>query len=439
MSDAQRTSSRLTSVGPALAAMVLVTVSPAALATNGYQLIGFGAYQKGLAGAVTANPGSAMTAVTNPAGLARIPNRADFSLEAFMPDRSTDFSAVGGDKVDSDATMYGIPAIGWKAPVGSGDNMWFGGGMYATSGLGVDYAQTTLAPSPACGSECLYDAYSAIAFWQMAPALAWKLNDRLDVGAALHIDYQTVAFQQRVQDGAGATISNFDLSRAAQAFGVGVGFGFLYDVTGRVTVGAAYKSKQEFSPLEYNLGAGDIRSAPGSALPAGKYELDLDYPQQASIGAAFRATPAVTISADVKWIEWSDTLGQLSVRGPGGVEVPMDPRWIDQTVYALGVNWQVNGIVRVRAGYNYGKTPLQDEFVQRNFILPAVAERHVTVGGDFRLGRGWELGFHYMYAPEEEMEVKATSDDLFPGSVPTGTKIAMDQQSIGINIGYLLK
>ena len=56
-------------------------------ATNGYQLIGIGGYQKSLAGAVTANPGSAMTAITNPAGMARIGKRADFSLEMFSPDR----------------------------------------------------------------------------------------------------------------------------------------------------------------------------------------------------------------------------------------------------------------------------------------------------------------------------------------------------------------
>jgi long-chain fatty acid transport protein len=82
-----------------------------AFATNGYQLVCVCRYQKSLGGAVTAKPGSAMTAITNPAGMARIGNRTDFSMEAFMPDRSADFGA-------------------------------FGGGMYGTSGLGVDYADT---------------------------------------------------------------------------------------------------------------------------------------------------------------------------------------------------------------------------------------------------------------------------------------------------------
>ena len=39
-------------------------------ATNGYQLIGVGSYQKSMGGAVTSNPDTAMTAITNPAGMA---------------------------------------------------------------------------------------------------------------------------------------------------------------------------------------------------------------------------------------------------------------------------------------------------------------------------------------------------------------------------------
>ncbi len=35
-----------------------------------------------------------MTAITNPAGMARIGNRTYFSMEAFMPDRSADYCLV---------------------------------------------------------------------------------------------------------------------------------------------------------------------------------------------------------------------------------------------------------------------------------------------------------------------------------------------------------
>ncbi|MBD3618263.1 MAG: TonB-dependent receptor [Chromatiales bacterium] len=420
-----------------IAASVMGAIAAAgtAHATNGYQLIGVGAYQKSLAGAVTAAPGSAMTAITNPAGLARIEDRADFSMEAFMPKRSTDFA--GGDKVDSDVELYGVPALGWKGPVGESGKMWFGGGMYGTSGLGVDYEQTSM------GGGMLWDGYSAIQFWQMAPALAWNVNDKLDLGVSLNIDYQSVSFKQRVVDGGGNVAQNFDLSKGASAFGFGVTLGALYDVSENLTLGVSYKSKQSFSDLEYNLAAGDIAGPfdPNNPmtvvnLPAGKYTLDLDYPQQLSAGLAYDVSDKVTVSADVKWIDWSDTMSKLAVEGPGGVEVPMDPEWEDQIVYAIGVQWAVNEKVNLRAGFNYAEAPIQDDYVQRNFILPAVVEQHYTFGGDIKLDKHWDLGFHVMYVPEETMKVTSTNDPMFPGGTPVGTEISMDQSSVGVNLGY---
>lgn len=405
-----------------------------AQATNGYQLIGIGAYQKSLGGAITANPGSAMTAITNPAGMARIGKRADFSMEAFMPERSVDFTALGGDVGKSSVDLYGIPAIGWTAPVNGRDDLWFGGGMYGTSGMGVDYAQTQVMPG------LFFDGYSNVMLWQMAPTLAWQVDEHLTLGASLNINYQSVAFKQRVMgdtmgDGQGDLLmQNFDLSRSSSAFGIGVSFGLLFDVNDRLTLGAAYKSKQVFGDHEYNLAQGDIGETDEfgvyQGLPAGTYKLGLDFPQQLALGLAYRATPSVTVSADVKWINWSDTMDKLSVTGPGGISVPMDPGWDDQSVYALGVDWAVNNRLNLRAGFNYGKSPIGNEDVSRNLILPAVVETHYTFGAGYDLDGHWELAFHYMYVPEKTFQ--APSDDpMLPGS-----RISLSEQSFGVNLGY---
>ena len=54
----------------AAAAGLVAIACDQAVATNGYQLIGIGQYQMGMAGAVVAAPGDPMTAITNPAGFA---------------------------------------------------------------------------------------------------------------------------------------------------------------------------------------------------------------------------------------------------------------------------------------------------------------------------------------------------------------------------------
>lgn len=394
-----------------------------AFATNGYQLIGVGAYQKSLAGAVTAAPGSAMTAVSNPAGMARIGSRADFSMEAFMPERSVDFGAMGGSSADSAVNLYGVPAIGWAAPTADGSDLYFGGGMFGTSGMGVDYAQTLMTPT---SPDMYWEGYSNISFWQMAPGFAWNVNSRYSVGVTLNIDYQSVAFKQRVSadtdsNGSAETVmQNFDLSRGASGFGLGLGLGLLYDLNEQLTLGFNYKSKQQFAPLEYQLGYGDISNG-----PAGTYKLDLDFPQQAALGVAFRPGKAFTVSADVKWIDWSDTMGELAVEGPGGMNVPMDPGWEDQTVYAVGVAYAVNERMNLRGGYNYAKAPFDEEKVSSNLILPAIVETHYTLGMDYSLNNHWDLALHYMLVPEKSMS-----------AADNGAVISLSERSFGANIGY---
>ncbi len=414
-----------------IAIAVILFFSTPVLATNGYQLIGVGSYQKSLAGAVTALPGSNMTAVSNPAGMIRIGNRADFSMEAFMPERNTDFSAFGGSIAESNSEIYGIPAIGWNGPVGNRDDLVFGGGMYGTSGMGVDYSSTLMMPAT------YWDGYSSIAFWQMAPALAWQASEKLSIGASVNIDFQQVAFKQRIMADTDADqqgdliLMNFDLGRSASAFGFGITLGVLYDITDMVTLGASYKSKQFFTDLEYQLANGDIDMTffGGAPLAAGTYKLDLDFPQQFAFGIAVHATQSLTIAADVKWIEWSDTMNKLSVIGPGSTTA-MDPGWDDQVIYAIGVAYKATDNVNLRAGFNYSESPIDETSASSNLILPAIVETHYTLGADYKFNEHWDIGFHYMYVPEVTIISGPTA------TFPPGIKISLSEQSFGMNLGY---
>ena len=419
-------------------ALVLGSVllsAPPAHATNGYQLMGIGSYQKSLAGAVTANPGSAMTAITNPAGMARVGPRADFSMEAFMPSRSVDFRAKGGAEADSDTRLYGIPSLGWTAPVSrTHPNVYFGGGMYGTSGMGVDYPVT---PLNALGGT--FTGYSDVMFWQMAPTLAWNVNPRLSLGVALNLDYQSVSLLQEIVQpgppGPGMGTYRADLSRGASAFGIGAGVGVLYDLSPRITLGFAYKTKQIFPRLEYQLRRGDIDTtlAGGGPAPAGTYSLGLDYPRQAAVGVAFRPTDRLTVSADVKWINWADTMNRLGIHGPGGFRLAIDSGWSNQTVFAVGAAYRINDRLTLRVGYNHGGSPIGDAHAADNLILPAVVADHFAAGGSYAFNARWALGFHVMYAPRRSVTVPST-DALAP--LLGGAKTSLKEVSAGMNIGY---
>ncbi|MDH5471582.1 MAG: TonB-dependent receptor [Gammaproteobacteria bacterium] len=422
----------------------LTGFAQSSFATNGYQLIGIGSYQKGLAGAVTANPGSAMTAITNPAGMARIGKRADFSMEMFMPDRHVDFSSMGGEKNDSEATQYGVPALGWSAPVDDGSEVYFGGGIYGTSGLGTDYPLTRYAGPGVLGPDPVhFEGYSSLQFWQMAPTLAWNVDKKLSLGVSLNIDYQSISLRQAYINGTTNTkMVNLDLSRTAQSFGFGLTLGALYDINDQLTVGASYKSKQQFSDMKYQLSDNDIMGAnnmipiSGCPLtpvgpieiancPAGTYSLELDFPELISVGIAYNPVKQLTLSLDVKLIKWSDTLDVLKISGPNGMTLNMDAGWDDQTIIAVGVNYAVTEKFNLRAGFNQSDAPIKNANTDNNYILPAITTTHFAFGGDYHLSKYWELGFHASKAQDETLTSPAT-----------GAKIGLGITTVGINIGF---
>jgi len=425
-----------------------LTASSTAYATNGYQLIGIGAYQKSLGGAVTAKPGSAMSAISNPAGMARVGRRADFSLEMFMPERFVDFTATGGEKNDSAAEQYGVPALGWTAPIEDGSDVYFGGGIYGTSGLGTDYPQTKVLQAGVNGSptDLYFEGYSAIQFWQMAPTIAWNHNDKLTFGVSLNIDYQSVSFKQTTLADTGSgfgdtPVVNFDLSRTAQAFGFGISLGILYDINDDLTVGATYKSKQNFSDLEYQLSNGDIQDASTqnqlpitgcdvgggvNRCPPGTYTMELDFPAMYSVGLAYQINKFTNISFDAKVIEWSKTLDALTVMGPNGEIITLNSKWDDQTILALGVEVAVNYKLKLRAGYNYSDAPFDESSTDTNYILPAVTQSHFAFGADYRINKYWEIAMHASKAKEETYT-----------SPVTGAKIGLGITTFGINLGYM--
>ena len=119
-------------------------------------------------------------------------------------------------------------------------------------------------------------------------------------------------------------------------------------------------------------------------------------------------------------------MDKLSVTGPEGYDFAMDPGWDDQVVYALGVAYQLTDSFALRAGFNYSESPIDENNAASNLILPGIVEEHYTFGLDYTFTQ-WQLALHYMYAPKNTI----TANSGFPG-----TSISLEEQSVGINLGY---
>ena len=416
-----------------------VLTSPAAHATNGHQLSAIGAYQQGMGGATTAAPYDATTAVSNPAGMAMIGARTDFSFQTFFPDREVSFD-FGGGKTSGGSNWYLVPAIGWTAPMHDRQDLYFGGGMYGVSGLGVDY-DTVKAPflevpfgGPFAAGTAEAHIWSQYQFWKMAPTVAWK-KDKLALGFALNLDYQAFGFEQYFTGTPGGpglpSRVGFDLSEMQGALGFGAAVGIIYEVSPAFTVGASYTSKQYFGDFKWRLSAGDVVDlfTPGAVSVNGIYKMKLDFPRQAAAGIAVKPFRNLLWTVDVKWINYSDTYDVAYLKGDFGVtnQVALTFGWDDVWVYATALQFDISPKFAIRVGYNHSDSPIDEKDpleVENNIAFPAIVEDRIAGGFTYRFGRHWELTKAYM---------KALKNELTGAS---GTTISLEEQAVDMQISY---
>jgi long-chain fatty acid transport protein len=408
-------------------AMVLLAGSSNSWATNGYQFIGVGQCAMGMGGAVVAAPCDPMAAISNPAGIAWLESQTAFSGEIFNPLRRANY---GFGDVGSNTNVYVAPALGWSAPAFK-SNIYFGGGIYGTSGMGVNYLQQNTPMGT-------IQSYSSLNFMQMAPAVAYKIGDTLSVGFALDGGAEQVSFNQTFGG------QGFNLTSPSWAYGVGGTVGFIYKYNRKVTVGGSYKSEmlftklnwnetQEFLPTGFQVTDGQMQPV-GVQGGAGSYNSRLNYPQQIALGVAFHPMRKLLVSTEGQWINWHKTMNEFVVHGPwvGTPSVALPLHWQNEWVGNLGVQYDTSKSMQWRAGFAYGGNPIKSADVQANMIMPAIVTTAVTFGATQKLPMHWSMTEAVMHTFQNSV-----SDGTLlgiPGLAPT--KSSMSENSIGFQIGY---
>jgi len=170
---------------------------------------------------------------------------------------------------------------------------------------------------------------------------------------------------------------------------------------------------------------------------------DIDTPGNAAVGAALKVTPKLTVAMDIVRYYYED-VRSIANLGPNtdGNLFPVDKAqnglgedaglgfgWHDQTVYKLGFHYEHNSKWIYRAGWNYGKSPINEEReIAFNITAPATTQHHATIGATYKLGKNYELNGSYMHA-----FTFSQSGPTYIGG--TGT-IKMMQNAVNVGFGF---
>jgi len=370
-------------------------------ATNGMRMIGFGPVQNSMGGVSVGVPLDAASILTNPAGMSFLSGRIDFGASYFKP--SVEYKATGGadgSTISSDRGGSPVPAFGLIIPLG--EKLRFGIGAYGVAGMGVDYV-------PNLYGSSTYTSYSQMRF---APGLSYKINDMISVGAVVNIMYATMEFNA-------ASTMGQQPHMGASSFGYGATIGVLVKPVDFLQIGLAYETKSIFQDYSFNT-------------TAGVDKIEFDQPQVATIGLGIKPIKDLLIGFDVEWINWSETNGQnlpkYTANASSAMAWNMD--WSDQFVYKVGVQYTVIPMIVLRAGYNYGKMPLNSDRAFENIAFPAVSEHHFTAGIGINFSKQLTLNIGGMYSPPAKISGSNPAQGI------TSYETQMSQYSIDMGLSY---
>lgn len=175
-------------------------------------------------------------------------------------------------------------------------------------------------------------------------------------------------------------------------------------------------------------------------------DLKLQQPQEVAVGIGYKVMPNLKVGLDLRWINWSDADGYKQFK------------WKDQTVIAVGGEYQVNPSLKLRAGYNYAKSPIRSysglsggsnnipNFAQSfpdynvqwfNLIgFPAITEHHISLGGSYQFTKNFAVDLAYVHAFEKKVESSGQYCDQVNHCIPSTVGAKNAQNEVGIALRW---
>ena len=427
--------------GRTVLAVSLLSVMGVAQATNGYSPTGFGTANKGLAGAGVALPQDAMAGATNPAGNFFVGERIDLGLAVFAPDRGFtaddnagpppmgpgDPSSIPPGSYDSRNDYFLIPHFGWNTRID--DVSTIGVLVGANGGMNTEYGDDVWRNFNNPGTpENWASSPTGVNFEQMFLGVPYarKLNEQHTVGVM-----PIVAVQRFKAEGL-EPFRNFSIhpdkvtnNGHDYSWGYGIRVGWLGQFNERLTLGASAQSRLYMTEFDDYKG---LFAEEG----------DFDVPPTVTAGLSFKMTPEVTLVADWQRIFYSDVDALSNSNGsfgPGnllGSDDGLGFGWEDINIFKLGVQWQYDPRLTLRAGVSHADELFDNAEALFNILAPATVRTHASLGATYRVDESNNISFAYTRAFNEEID---GTNPTFTG--PQTGSVEMDQHELEVSWTWL--
>jgi long-chain fatty acid transport protein len=375
-----------------------------------------GGADMGLAGAGRAAMAlDAASLASNPAAIGALSGST--MTAAAMP-LELDFDFHGSEETPAHATnQEGSTTIPALYAVYRSDRLSYGIGAYSYLGLSYDVGNQW------DGRRIVESA--GLSTFNIAPAVAWSITDRLTVGASVAGQLAEPAIRIAVANdavfyGPPAGLEDGRLELDGDSWAVGGQLGVLYLPTDSMRVGLAWTAPVDHSAA-VDVTANGVHPVLATLLPAdGVARLEFTLPQQLLLGVSHQATDGTTLSFGMSWQDWS-TFGESSLKLPGQSS-PIFAHGLQDTWGAsLGVRRPLGERWTGSAGVGYESSPAKDAGVPVYF--PVAEQWRIAAGAERSIGDAVRLRAEFSLVLQGDAEAVQLTHPLPLPGIPqmTGT------------------
>ena len=329
----------------------------------------------------------ASTLLTNPAGMTRLPDHmVTGGLQAMggnIP-YTLDNESAGRQSPGNIMSLFPNTSVFYTQHLS--DTVSAGIGLYGNYGLGIDFGQWS-------GDRLIKK--STMVAMTLSPGIAWKLSDKVSLGAGLGLNYGVLSLTRHV-DGSDEKQNDHD-------WAMNYRLGLLMDLTEQTRAGVTWTSKTDY---QFNIDG----KARFPALPNVEYDLpiaaQIRAPQQIMMSLVHDIDKQWSVMGDLGWQDWSQFGSpQMTV---GGQSSNRNNRLKDTWHTALGVQYRPDEQWRVNAGVAFDSTPYKSQS-DVALSLPTGDEWRFATGAQYQITPASNIGVAVEYLHMQSSQVKSAA------------------------------
>ncbi|MCT4706211.1 outer membrane protein transport protein [Enterobacteriaceae bacterium H11S18] len=315
----------------------------------------------------------ASTIVSNPAGMTRLP---DHMVTGGL-------QALGGN-IDYQMDNDNLKSPGNELdvmPNASGfysqkvtDNLYAGIGLYGNYGLGVNFGNWS-------GERIIKK--STLMAMTLSPSLAYRLNDRLSIGASANVNYGFLSLTRDVND--------HDETQKDHDWSTNYRLGLLMQLTDQTRMGLTWNSQAKY---DFSIdGKARLPNVPNAEFDI-PIAAQVYQPQQLMLSMVHDFNKQWSVLGDLGWQDWSRFgAPQITVRGQ---TVDKNSRLKDTWHTAIGVQYRPTDLWRLNAGVAFDSTPYHTQS-DVALSMPTGDEWRFATGAQYQVTKASNVGFAVEY------------------------------------------